>query len=183
MEYRSRMRQWSRAAWGLALLLASLPLASRVLLGAWGFPEATELALLCLIAGLYLEILGRRRWRTLRDDAAVLERALSLASEGRDDEAIARLTQALRVSPRLWQAYQYRGQLRLRQPGSGQAALADFGEAIRLAPKEAHLYALRSQAFDLLGDEASARTDFETSQALGGGHDLAPERLPPPGVE
>jgi len=170
MEYKSRMRQWSRAAWGVALLLGSLPLASRLLLGAWGFAEATELAVLCLLVGLYLEILGRRRWRTLRDDAAVLERALALASEGRDEEAIARLTQAVRVSPRLWQAYQYRGQLRLRQPGTWQEALADFDEAIRLAPKEPHLYTLRSQAFGLLGDELSARNDAEKALALGGGN-------------
>ena len=153
-------------AWGLALLLLSLPVASRLLLGAWDFPEAAELAFLCFLAGLYLEILGRRRWRTLRDDAAALERALSLAAEGRTEEAIARLTRAVHVSPRLWQAYQYRGQLRLRQEETWEAAVADFGEAIRLAPREPRLYALRSQAFALLGDEESARRDSETALAL-----------------
>ena len=168
MEYRSRMRQWSRVAWGLAVLLGSLPVMSRLLLGSWGFSEAGELAALCFVVGCYLEILGRRRWRTLRDDAMVLERALALAAEGRDEEAIARLTKALRISPRLWQAYQYRGQLRARRPEMWQAALADFDEAIRLAPREAHLYALRSQVFALLGDEASARQDSETAATLGG---------------
>ncbi|HLK48138.1 MAG TPA: hypothetical protein VKT49_08390 [Bryobacteraceae bacterium] len=163
------MRQWSRAAWGLALLLVSLPVASRLLLGAWGFPEAGELAALCFMAGLYLEVLGRRRWRTLRDDAEALERALALAAQGRTEEAIARLTRALRVSPRLWQAYQYRGQLRLRQPESWEAALSDFGEAIRIAPRESQLYALRSQAFVVLGDEESARRDSETARALDAG--------------
>lgn len=169
IEFKSRMRQWSRAAWGLALLLVSLPVASRLLLGAWGFPEAGELAALCFMAGLYLEVLGRRRWRTLRDDAEALERALALAAQGRTEEAIARLTRALRVSPRLWQAYQYRGQLRLRQPESWEAALSDFGEAIRIAPRESQLYALRSQAFVVLGDEESARRDSETARALDAG--------------
>ena len=166
MKYHSRLRQWGRAAWGLALLFGSLPLASRILMGTWEFQEAGELSLLCLMLGVYLEILGRRRWRSLRDDALVLERALSLAAEGRTAEAVARLSEALRVSPRLWQAYQYRGQIRLRQPETWQAALSDFDEAVRLAPLESHLYALRSQVFALLGDEASARKDAATAQTL-----------------
>lgn len=162
------MRQWSRVAWGLAALLGSLPVVSLLFLGSWGFPEAAELAALCFLVGCYLEILGRRRWRTLRDDALVLERALSLGAEGRDQEAIALLTQALRISPRLWQAHQYRGQLRARRPETWQAALADLDQAIRLAPGEGHLYALRSQVFALLGDEVSARQDSETAETLGG---------------
>lgn len=166
MESRSRLRQWARVAWGLAALLGSLPVVSWLLLGSWGFSEAAELAVLSFLVGCYLEILGRRRWRTLRDDALVLERALSLAAEGRDEEAIARLTQALRISPRLWQAYQYRGQLRSRRPETWQAALADLDEAIRLAPREGHLYALRSHIFALMGDEISARQDSETAETL-----------------
>jgi tetratricopeptide (TPR) repeat protein len=141
---------------------------SWLFLGSWGFSEAAELAVLCLLIGGYLEILGHRRWRTLRDDAMALDRAQSLAAEGRDEEAITRLTQALRISPRLWQAYQYRGQLRTRRPETWQAALADFDEAIRLAPREGHLYALRSHVFSLLGDETSARQDSESAENLGG---------------
>jgi tetratricopeptide (TPR) repeat protein len=166
MKYTSRMRQWARAAWGLAILLASLPVASRVFLGSWGFPEAADLSFLCLAAGAYLEITGRRRLRALRDDAAALEKALSLATEGRIEPAIAILTRAIRLSPRLWQAYQYRGQLRLRESDSWGDALADFNEAIRLAPKESHLYALRSEAYRQLGDDSSARRDSETALAL-----------------
>jgi tetratricopeptide (TPR) repeat protein len=160
------MLQWGRAAWGLAALFGSLPVASRILLGTWGFSEAAELAFLCLAAGTYLEILGHRRKKALRDDAAALERALGLASEGRVEDAVAALTKALRVSPRLWQAYQYRGQIRLREPESWSEALADLNEAIRLAPKEAHLYALRSQAYELLGDDSSARRDQQTALGL-----------------
>jgi len=166
MKYTSRRRQWARGAWGLALLLASLPVVSRIFLGNWGFPEAADLSFLCLAAGTYLEITGRRRLRALRDDAAALERALSLATEGRIEPAIAILTRAIRLSPRLWQAYQYRGQLRLREPESWNAALADFNEAIRLAPKESHLYRFRSEAYRLLGDESSAQRDSETALAL-----------------
>ena len=166
MEARSRMLQWGRACWGLAALFASLPVTSRILLGSWEFREAAELGFLCAVLGAYLEFRGRRRLKALRDDAAALDRALSLASGGRTEEALAVLTKALRISPRLWQAYQYRGQIRLRDPGLGSDALADFNEAIRLAPAESHLYRLRSQAYELLGDEASAREDQERAAAL-----------------
>jgi tetratricopeptide (TPR) repeat protein len=166
MRNRSRILQWARAAWGLAALFGSLPVATRIFLGSWGFPEAAELSFVCLAAGTYLEIRGRRTLRALRDDATALERALSLGAQGRSGEAEAVLTNALRISPRLWQAYQYRGQLRLREPESWSAALADFNEAIRLAPKESHLYILRSQVYGLLGDDGSARKDQETAVSL-----------------
>ena len=104
--------------------------------------------------------------KALRDDAAALDRALSLASEGRHAEAVAVLTKALRISPWLWQAYQYRGQIRLREPETWSEALADFNEAIRLAPREAHLYGLRSQAYGFLGDAAAAEKDQETAATL-----------------
>lgn len=164
MKHKSRLRQWSRAALGLALLLASLPLASRLALGNWGFTEAGELAVLFLGLSAYLEIQARR-FRTLRDDASALEKALDLASQGKTEKAIAILTSILRLSPRLWQAYQYRGQLYLRQE-LGVAAVQDFSEAIRLAPAEAHLYTLRSQAYQLLGDEEGARQDEEAARAF-----------------
>ncbi len=136
MKYTSPMLQWSRAVWGMALLFGSLPVASRVLFGAWGFPEAGQMSVLCLIAGTYLQIHGRRRFKRLRDDAAVLAEALRLAAEGDTRQATALLTRVIQVSPRLWQAYQYRGQIRLQDPDSWDAGLADLNEAIRLAPRE-----------------------------------------------
>jgi len=166
MRDRSRVLQWARATWGMAALFGSLPVASRIFLGSWGFPEAAELSFVCLTVGTYLEIRGRRRLKALRDDATALERALSLAAEGRTREAEAVLTKAVRISPKLWQAYQYRGQLRMHQPDFWSEALADFNEAIRLAPKEPHLYTLRSQVYDLLGDDSSARKDQETAVSL-----------------
>ena len=71
------------------------------------------------------------------------------------------MTNAIRLSPRLWQAFQYRGELHLLDLNATRAALADFTEAIRLAPTEPHLYSLRSEAHRLLGDELSAREDAE----------------------
>jgi tetratricopeptide (TPR) repeat protein len=168
-----RIHQWRHAAWGMAILFASLPLASWLFLGGWGFPGASELAFLCAALGAYLEV-RRRRWKALRDDAIALERALTLASEGETGRAAAVLTNTIRISPKLWQAYQYRGQLRLSEAEQWEAALSDFDAAIALAPDEAHLYALRSQAHRLLGEESAAQRDEETALAL--------KRTPNPGM-
>ena len=132
---RLRARQWSRAAWALAALFASLPVSSRVFLGVWGFESAAGIAGLFLVAGTYLHILARRALRVMPDPAEMLDQALALARYGQVDEAIALLTEAIRLSPWLWQGYQYRGELYLAQQLPERAA-EDFHEAIRLAPGE-----------------------------------------------
>jgi tetratricopeptide (TPR) repeat protein len=148
LRYRGNMpraRQWSRMAWAMAALFASMPAASRLFLGVWGFDGAAEIACLFLILGTYLHIMGQRRSRAMPDPASMLDQAIQLASSGQIDEAIALLTETIRLSPHLWQAYQYRGELYLHQQ-SLDAALRDLDEAIRLAPDEPHLHALRKQA-------------------------------------
>jgi len=139
-------------AWAMAFLFASMPAASRLFLGVWGFDGAAEIACLCLILGTYFHIVGRRRVPAIPDPAAMLDQAIQFASSGRIDAAIALLTETMRLSPQLWQAYQYRGELYLRQQ-SFDAALQDLNEAIRLAPEEPHLYILRGQAHSLLGQD------------------------------
>ena len=114
-------RQWSRAAWALALLFGSLP-----------------------FAGAYFHVRSRR-FATRPDPATLLEHAHRLAASGRPDRALAVLTRTIRQSPRLWQAYQYRGELRLRL-GDRLLAAEDFSDAIRLAPEEPHLHALLEDA-------------------------------------
>jgi tetratricopeptide (TPR) repeat protein len=157
--------QWSRTAFGLALLFGSLPVASRILLGEWAFEGAGGLGCLWAAFGLYLLIRDRRTFRAVPDPAAMLDQANQLAAAGRLDRATARLTVAIKLSPRFWQAYQYRGQLSLRQQRL-DAALRDFDTAIELAPHEPHLYELRAEAHLLLGDEASSARDFERANAL-----------------
>jgi tetratricopeptide (TPR) repeat protein len=153
---------WDRTACALAILFGSLPLTARAVLGKWAFQEAAGVAVLCLVLAAYLRV-RRKRLRALPDDAAVLEQAIRLASVGELEEGIALLTELLRRSPRLWQAYQYRGELRLFLPASAASAVEDFTQAIALAPTEIYLRALRAQAFQHLGDEASARADWEAS--------------------
>jgi len=164
----ARARQWCRAALALAFLFASLPLASRLFLGSWGFDGASGIACLCLIAAAYLHFAGRKRRPPVPDSATILGEAIRLAASGETRRGIALLNKALRLSPRLWQAREYRGQILLGHPDAAESALRDFTEAIRLAPNESHLYILRSHVFTLLGQESSARADLETAARLGG---------------
>jgi len=164
----SQARQWCRAALALAFLFASLPLASKLFLGSWGFDGAPEIACLCLVAAAYLYFAGRVRRPPIPDSATILSEAIRLAASGETVRGIALLNEALRLSPRLWQARQYRGQIRLGEPDAAECALQDFTEAIRLAPDEPHLYILRSHVFTLLGQESAARADLEAAARLGG---------------
>jgi tetratricopeptide (TPR) repeat protein len=164
---RARARQWSRTAFAMAVVFGSLPLASRIFLGGWGFDGAAEIGCLCMIAGAYFHI-ASRRFPAVPDPATILERAGERAASGRSDRAIALLTEGIRLSPELWQAFQYRGELYLRQGEQTDAALRDFSEAIRLAPREPHLYLLRGHAYSLLGDEVSSQDDYAKAAALTG---------------
>jgi tetratricopeptide (TPR) repeat protein len=167
MAYRSRARQWSHTAFAMAVVFGSLPLASRIFLGGWAFDGAAEIGCLFLLVGAYFQIVSRR-FPAVPDPATMLERAGQRASEGRSDRAIALLTEGIRLSPQLWQAFQYRAELYLRQGDQMDAALRDFSEAIRLAPREPHLYILRGHVYGLLGDESSSRSDYLTAAALAG---------------
>jgi tetratricopeptide (TPR) repeat protein len=149
--YRLRARQWSRMAWAMAALFASMPAASKLFLGVWGFDGAAEIACLCLMLGTYFHIVGRRGGPAIPDPATMLDQAIQLACSDQTDAAIALLTETIRLSPQLWQAFQYRGELYLRQQ-SFDAALRDLNEAIRLAPEESHLYILRGQAQNPQGE-------------------------------
>jgi tetratricopeptide (TPR) repeat protein len=164
---RARARQWRRAALALAFLFASLPLVGKLFLGSWRFDGALELSCLCLVAAAYLYFAGREPRPPIPDSAAILDEALRLAEAGETGRGLALLDEALRLSPRLWQARQYRGQMRLGESDAAESALKDFTEAIRLAPGEPHLYILRSHVFTLLGHDASARADLEAAARLG----------------
>ena len=163
--WRVRARQWSRAAWGLAVLFGSLPLASKLFIGVWGFEGAGGFACICLMLGVYLHIVSRRNFAVLRDGAVMLDHAIQLALEGRSGEGITLLTKAIRLNPNLWQAYQYRGELYLKQQ-HWNAALADFTAAIRLASNEPHLYSLRGQTYTLLNDHVRAAEDYDVAASL-----------------
>jgi hypothetical protein len=174
-ESASQTRRWFRAALALALVFAGLPLLGVLFLGSWEFDGSLGIAVLCLIAAAYLYLAGRPRRPPLPDPSTLLDNAIQLAASGETDKGIQLLNEVLRVSPRLWQAREYRGQMRLVEPEAAEAVLRDFTEAIRLAPEEQHLYALRSHVFTLLGRESSARADLETAARLRGDTEALPE--------
>ncbi|MCX6631869.1 MAG: hypothetical protein NTW28_30030 [Candidatus Solibacter sp.] len=163
----------------MAVVFGSLPLASRIFLGGWGFDGAAEIGCLCLLMGAYFHI-ASRRFAAVPDPATILERAAEHASAGRDHQAIALLTEGIRLSPQLWQAFQYRGELYLRHGDQMEAALRDFSEAIRLGPQEPHLYLLRAHVYSLLGDESSSRTDCAMAASLAGESPSTPENCTAP---
>ena len=96
--YRTWARQWSGAAFVIAVLFASL--------GMWGFDGAWGLAILSAMAGLYFHIVGRR-YAKLPDPALMLERAQELAAEGRVAEARGLLAETVRLSPWFTEAREY----------------------------------------------------------------------------
>lgn len=141
---RAKARQWSRTAFALAALFASFPIVGRIVLGEWAFEGATGIAGLWLAAGVYLYIRSRRL-RVAPDGAALLDEAIGMARLGDVVGATAVFARAIAENPRLWQAHQYRGELRLAL-GDFAGAAADFDRAIEIAPTEPHLYELRSKA-------------------------------------
>jgi Flp pilus assembly protein TadD len=154
----------------MALVFGSLPLASRLFLGVWGFDGAAEIACLLFLAGAYFHLVSRWRSPTIPDPATMLDQAGQLASAGRADRAIALLTKAIHQSPHLWQAFQYRGELRLPQQDGPALAVQDFSAAIQLAPHEPHLYILRARAHGLLGDQEASRQDYQQASRLAAPH-------------
>ena len=145
---RAQARQWSRTALALAVLFGSFPIVGRLVLGKWAFEGATGIAGLWLVIGAYLHIRSRRI-KPMPDPAVLLEEAIHMAGVGDTRRAIAILDRAIAESPSFWQAYQGRGELRLRT-GAIAEAIDDFSSAIRLAPDEPHLRELREQAESLL---------------------------------
>src|SRR5208283_1735159 len=92
----SRARQWRRAALALAFLFASLPVASKLFLGSWGFDGAPGIACLCLVAAAYLHFAGRKSRPPIPDSAAIMDKAIRLAASGDTGRGIALLNEALR---------------------------------------------------------------------------------------
>jgi tetratricopeptide (TPR) repeat protein len=162
---REELRRWSRTATAAGLLFASLPVVARVLFGAWGFPQAASVAVICFAIAIYLYARSSGRWLRIPDGAVMLDRAQQLVSVGKVRKAISVLTRTIRLDPNLWQAYEYRGKLRVSE-GNYREAIEDLSEAIRLAPRERHLYVLRAEVYDNLGQNILAQQDYETAHRL-----------------
>jgi Flp pilus assembly protein TadD len=150
----------------IGLLFASMPVAAKILMGVWGFQEAAAISIICFAIAAYLYLLSRGRTRAIPDGAEMMDRARRLAASGKMAKATFVLTKALSLDPKLWQAFQYRGELQVSQ-GDYRGALDDFSEAIRLAPQERHLYLLRAQVYRAMGQDTPAQHDYETASQIG----------------
>ena len=143
-----RVQQLSRTAMVLAGLFASFPIAGRLILGKWTFDGAAGLAGLFLVAAVYLHVRSRRV-HTAPDPSAMLDEAIHLIRTNRMDRALRILNRIIAENPWFWQAIHRRGEAHLAR-ADASAALADFNEAIRLAPGEARLVEWRSRAEAML---------------------------------
>jgi tetratricopeptide (TPR) repeat protein len=161
--WRLRCRQWSRAAWALSLLFATLPLANRIATGRWGFSDATAVAVIGLLLGTYFHLAGRH-YSSLPDSAVLLDQAIRAAAQGRIRKPIRLLSEAIEHDPQLWQAWEYRAGLYVKRREL-DLALRDLTEAIRLAPGEPHLYLRRAEVHRLAGNAAVASSDEESASA------------------
>ena len=93
-------------------------------------------------------------------------RAVAYTSLGQSRKAIEDYDQAIRLNPRMAEAYSSRASAynELGQPHRG---LEDFDEAIRLNAEYVDAYVGRLLTHTLLSDEEAARADFEKALQLG----------------
>ena len=166
---------------GAGVSIRELANYGQAVLGSWTFDGAAGIACLCLIAAVSFYFVGESVGPRSPIPLSILDEAARLAAAGEIDRGIALLDQVLQLSPRLWQARQYRGQMRLAEPDAVESALKDFTEAIRLAPDEPDLYILRGHVFSLLGQDSFARADLEVARPTGwsrGTSGVSPSRKP-----
>jgi tetratricopeptide (TPR) repeat protein len=85
----------------------------------------------------------------------------------RDYPLALRLADAtVKLTPEFYGGYMRRAQARVLAGGSSQAALADAGEAIRLAPNNAYAYEIRGAIHYELGNAAEAVADYTKAVEL-----------------
>jgi tetratricopeptide (TPR) repeat protein len=91
-----------------------------------------------------------------------------LIQQGQFEEAIDRLSEAIRLDPTLARAYNARGYARIRLKRF-QEAIAEFDEAIKLDPKYANAYHNRGSAKRAAGDKVGSEADFQKARELSRG--------------
>jgi tetratricopeptide (TPR) repeat protein len=100
-----------------------------------------------------------------RNGQEFLERGRIRLGNGKADEAIADLSAAIQLDPKLSEAYRLRGTAWNLFKGRPDKAMADFNEAIRLDPMSASAYMDRSRARGV-GEEDKSMADLNEAIRL-----------------
>ena len=91
---------------------------------------------------------------------------VDLREQGRNNEAIQKFDEAIRLNPEYDDAYYNRGNA-YYDLGQFERAIQDYDEAIRLNPQYGLAYANRTLAHTVLGMDAEAEQDFNRAVELG----------------
>jgi len=106
-----------------------------------------------------------RSERRRRRAVAYLQTAQTYSDDGDLERALADLTRALQLNPKLATAYNNRGVIH-SQRGELARAIADFSAALRLDPQVAEVYHNRGLAYATQGAYPQAIEDFTRALAL-----------------
>jgi Flp pilus assembly protein TadD len=93
------------------------------------------------------------------------QRGRDLTAAGKFPQAIAELSESIRLKPNVATAWNARGYAYLRA-GDSTHAIADFDEAIRLNPAYTNALRNRAAAKRATGDRAGAAADLEKAASL-----------------
>jgi tetratricopeptide (TPR) repeat protein len=96
---------------------------------------------------------------------ASLRRGKALLDQHQYEDAVAALSEAIRVNPRESSAHAWRGYARLYRSGRNEA-LADAEEAVKLAPRDSLGYAVRSLVYNWIDDNEAAQKDADRAVQL-----------------
>jgi tetratricopeptide (TPR) repeat protein len=96
-----------------------------------------------------------------------MNRGSAYSNQGKLDEALTDLSEAVRVAPDISDAHYNLGVLRAKR-GQYEAAISEFTEAIRLNPNHALAYWARGATFQRHGQYEQALADYNKASTLGG---------------
>lgn len=97
---------------------------------------------------------------------SLMERGIAHRQRGEYAKAIAAHSEALRINPRLSDAYYNRGYA-YSEIGQQQQAIRDYSEAIRISPRAANPYYNRAIAYEEIGESTKAIADYTAAMELG----------------
>jgi tetratricopeptide (TPR) repeat protein len=153
----------ARVLWLIALVLVG-PLTGRSPTVAPGPSSALE-AYAFALGGAVLAMSYCRPFSGLFASGGPYGRGVELVQKGHFEQAIASFTEAIRLDPRLTDAYAGRAAAHCAL-GAYERCIADCNEAIRLGPQETSFYSVRGVAHEHQGKLEEAFRDYNEALRL-----------------